>query len=111
MRIGLTLDEYVDLKVRPHSGADRVFHQAAEQESWQSFPMHTAAAATHLRSRGYDVRPEMLDLLVEDGVVKLAKKDAWTEKDVERAAEHQAYLNAPALDMGHIYLHVPANCG
>jgi hypothetical protein len=88
MRIGLTFDEYVDLKVRPHSVADHVSHEAAEEESGQLFPMRTAAAATHLRSRGYDVRPSMLDLLVEDGVVKLAKKDVWSEQDIERAAEH-----------------------
>ena len=88
MRIGLTFNEYVDVKLRPPAGADRAFHQAAEMERDEMFPLATAAASTHLRSRGYDCRPAMLDLLVQNGVVKLAQPDAWMREDVDAAAEH-----------------------
>jgi hypothetical protein len=67
--IGLTFDEYMDLKFRPHLRAERAFHQAAEMERDEMFPMATVTAANHLRSRGYDVRPPMLDVLVKNGVV------------------------------------------
>jgi hypothetical protein len=88
MRIGLTFNEYVDVKLRPPAGADPAFHQAAEMERDEMFPLATPAASTHLRSRGYDCRPAMLDLLVQNGVVKLAQPDAWTREDVDAAAEH-----------------------
>lgn len=65
MRIGLTFDKYLNLKARSRSGGDRVFHEAAEEASGQLFPMHTAAAATHFRSRGYDCRPAMLAIFVQ----------------------------------------------
>jgi len=87
-RIGLTPDEYVDLKIKPRASADRAFHEAAEIERAQVFPMTLAAAATHLRSRGYDCRPAMLELLVKDGVVTPAEPDAWAQADVDAAAEH-----------------------
>jgi hypothetical protein len=76
VRIGLTFDEYVDLKIKPAAGADRAFHEAAEMEREQMFPMPLVAAANHLRSRGYDCRPEMLELLIQNGVVKPATPDA-----------------------------------
>jgi len=88
MGIGLTFDEYVDVKLKPPAGADRAFQQAAEQEREEMFPMNTAAASGHLRSRGYDCRPAMLDLLVKNGVVTLAEPDVWTQADVDAAAEH-----------------------
>jgi len=88
VRIGLTVDEYVDLKVKPRASADRAFHEAAEIEREQMFPMTLAAAASHLRSRGYDCRPAMLELLVKDGVVTPAEADAWAQADVDAAAEH-----------------------
>jgi hypothetical protein len=88
MRIGLTFDEYIDLKLRPHSRADRAFHQAAEMERNEMFPMATVTAANHLRSRGYDVRPPMLDVLVKNGVVTLAQPDVWTRADVDLAADY-----------------------
>lgn len=88
MRIGLSLDEFTDLKMRPHARADRVFHQVAEDTIEKLFPMDTGAAAIHLRSRGYDVRPPMLDVLVEDGVVALAQSDVWSRADVEVAADY-----------------------
>lgn len=88
MRIGLTFDEFVELRLKPPAGADRAFHQAAEEESERTFPMTTVQAANHLRSRGYDCRPPMLDLLVENGVVKLAQPDVWSKADVDAAADH-----------------------
>jgi hypothetical protein len=87
-RIGLTFDEYVELKLRPHEAADRAFHEAAEMEREQMFPMTLPAASSHLRSRGYDCRPAMLELLVKDGVVTPAGPDAWMQADVDAAAEH-----------------------
>jgi hypothetical protein len=87
-RIGLTFDEYVDVKLRPSARADRAFHQAAEMERDEMFPMATVAVSHHLRSRGYDCRPAMLDVLVKNGVVNLAQPDAWTREDVDAAAEY-----------------------
>jgi len=88
MGTGLTFDEYVDLRLKPPAGADRAFHQAAEMERDRIFPMNTTAASNHLRSRGYDCRPQMLDLLVENGVVTLSKPDVWAQTDVDAAAQH-----------------------
>ncbi len=47
------------------------------------FPMTTTAASHHLRSRGYDCRPALLEALVEQGVVTPSRPDAgrrsrWT---------------------------------
>jgi hypothetical protein len=47
MRIGLTFDEYIDLKLRPHSRADRAFHQAVDDAPEKMFPMATVTAANH----------------------------------------------------------------
>lgn len=101
MQIGLTFDEYVDLRVKPRAGADRAFHEAAEMERQEMFPMSLGAASNHLRSRGYDSRPAMLELLVEEGVVTPAQPDAWTQTDVDTAAEHfeECNLLAPYADM------------
>jgi len=66
---GLTFDEYVDLKVRPRARADRAFNEAADMEREAMFPMALAAASSHLRSRGYDCRPELLDVLIRNKVV------------------------------------------
>jgi hypothetical protein len=85
---GLTFDEYVDLKVKPRAGADRTFHEAADMEQERLFPMTLAGASSHLRSRGYDSRPEMLDLLISNGVVKPASQEAWSRADVDVASEH-----------------------
>ena len=85
---GLTFDEYVNLKVKPRAGADRAFHEAADMERERLFPMTLVAASSHLRSRGYDSRPEMLDLLIRNEVVTPAAPDAWSQPDVEAAAEH-----------------------
>lgn len=70
MPIGLTFDEYVELR-----------------QTEETFPLSTTEACQHLRRRGYDCKPAMLDLLVEDGVVKLAQPDVWTRENVDAAAE------------------------
>ncbi len=88
MRIGLTFDEYVDVKLRPPAGADRAIQRGFEGALAEKFPMATVTASHHLRSRGYDCRPAMLDVLVKNGVVKLAQPDAWTREDVDAAAEY-----------------------
>ena len=88
MGIGLTFDEYVDLRRQPMGGPDLGFHETGEMASEKMFPMNATAASSHLRSRGYDCKPAMLDLLVENGVVKLAKPDTWTQADVDKAAGH-----------------------
>jgi len=87
MKIGLTFDEYVDVKLRPSARSDRAFREGAETERDEMFPMTTAAASTHLRSRGYDCRASMLKLLVENGTIKLAQPDTCTREDVDEAAE------------------------
>ncbi|MFO0252282.1 MAG: hypothetical protein ACK56X_23840 [Planctomyces sp.] len=76
MTIGLSIEEYFELKLKPRAGADPVFFQAAEQERDGMFPMPLVSVASHLRSRGYDCRPQSLDLLLESGVVRPAGSDA-----------------------------------
>lgn len=88
MGIGLTFEEFVDLRLKPPAGADRAFFEAAEMEREQMFPMNMAGAASHLRTRGYDCKPAILELLIENGVVTSSGPDAWTLADVEAAAEH-----------------------
>jgi hypothetical protein len=39
MTIGLSFEEYVELKLMPRAGADPVFFQAAEQKRDAMFPM------------------------------------------------------------------------
>ena len=86
--VGLTLDQYVDLKLKPFAGADPVFTEAAELERAEMFPMSLSQASNHLRSRGYDCRPPMLESLIRNKVVAPASPDAWTQADVDAAAEH-----------------------
>ena len=86
MGTGLTFAEYVELKLKPHSNADQAFHEAADAEQEDMFPMSLATAAHHLRSRGYDCKPTMLELLTENGVVTPNDPDVWTQKDVDTAA-------------------------
>lgn len=88
MQTGLTFEEYLALRLRPLAGADRAFQEAAKMEREQMFPMALASASNHLRSRGYDCRPAMLELLIQNGTVKPATQDAWTQADVDAAAEH-----------------------
>lgn len=79
MGIGLTYDEYVDVKLRPPSGADRAIQRGFEAALVEKFPMATVSASHHLRARGYDCRPAMLEVLVKNGIVKLAQPDSWTQ--------------------------------
>jgi hypothetical protein len=88
MGTGLTFEEYIDLKLRPHSRADRAFHEVVDEAPGKMFPMALVSAANHLRSRGYDCRPESLELLVRNGAVTPAAPDAWSRADVDAAAEH-----------------------
>jgi hypothetical protein len=69
-RIGLTFDEVVELKTR------------------HLLRMNLAAAAGQLQARGYDCRPQMLEVLVRDRVVTPAGPDAWSQTDVDVAAQH-----------------------
>lgn len=96
-RIGLTLDEHFDLRVKPRAGADPAFCEAAQEERDRMFPMPISAASNHLRSRGYDCRPAILDALIRQGVVTPSKPDAWTQADVDVAADHleQASILTP----------------
>lgn len=87
-RIGLTHDEHFDLRVKPRTGADPAFHEAAQEERDQMFPMATVAASHHLRSRGYDCRPAILDALVRQGVVTPSQPGAWMQADLDAAADH-----------------------
>ncbi len=87
-RIGLTFEEYAELKVRPRVGADAAFQHAAEMTLAEMFPMTLMAASSHLRSRGYDCRPEMLEVLIRNEVVKPSDPDVWSQADVDAAAEH-----------------------
>lgn|GEM_PF-5009145 len=89
-RIGLTFEEYTELKVRPRVGADAAFQHAAQMELERMFPMTLMVASSHLRSRGYDCRPQMLEVLVRDQVVKPAGPDAWSQVDVVDDQHNQA---------------------
>ncbi len=75
-RIGLTLDEHFDLRVKPRTGADPAFHEAALEERDGMFPMATTAASHHLRSRGYDCRAAILDALILQGAVTPSQPDS-----------------------------------
>ncbi len=70
MKIGLTFEEFVELRLMPLAGADAAFRQAAEMEHEWLFRMTTARAARQLRWRGYDCKPQMRELLVENGVAR-----------------------------------------
>ena len=71
MPIGLTFDEYVELR-----------------QTGETFPLSTAEASRHLYRRGYDCKPPMLEYLVQEGIVKLSQPDAWTQADVDAAAQY-----------------------
>ena len=87
-RIGLSFDEFVDLKIKPRSGADPAFKEAAAMEVEQMFPMDLTQASNHLRSRGYDCRPPMLETLIHNGAVSPTHQNAWSQVHVDAAAEY-----------------------
>lgn len=88
MRIGLSLQEFIELRLAPLAGADPAFVRAAELERESLFPMTTAQAADHLRSRGYECRAPGLEAMAEGGVVRLSQPDTWMPDDVEAAAQY-----------------------
>lgn len=49
-----------------------------EPDESQLFPMTTGQAANHLGSRGYNCKPQMVELLVENGLVRPSSPDTWT---------------------------------
>ena len=46
MRIGLFSEEYVELRLKPRAGADRVLHQAADEQWEEMFPMNNRVFVT-----------------------------------------------------------------
>lgn len=90
MGTGLTFDESIKLTAMPLAGADPVFVQAVEEDRERMFPMKLVVAANHLRSRGYDCRPASLELLIRNGIVTPADADAWSQADVDAAAERKS---------------------
>ena len=88
MAIGLTFEEYVELKLMPPKHADRAFVTAAEHMRDEAFPMSLAQAAWHVRTRGYDCRPESLELLVKQQTVEPVDVDAWTRADVDAVCDY-----------------------
>lgn len=77
------------------------FEEALELRAAPSLPLTLVAASSHLLSRGYDCRPEMLELLIQNGVVKPANENAWSRADVDAAADHfeQAEIFTPYAEM------------
>ncbi|MDW8265307.1 MAG: hypothetical protein RMJ52_08235 [Gemmataceae bacterium] len=110
MRIGLTFDEYVDLKwwaglegvgfLKKEPGKPPVFEPLEDNApaEFQLFPMSTGQASGHLRSRGYDSRPEMLEVLVNNGIVKLSQPDVWTLAEVNAADDEESLGEAAEPD-------------
>lgn len=101
MAVGMTFEEYVELKLMPSPRADRVFRLTAEKRRDSMFPLDLALAAAHLRSRGYDCRPQTLELLVEQGVIEMDDANRWERKHVDAAAEYfeQCELFTPYAEM------------
>lgn len=99
MRIGLTFEEYVEMRGKSHTGIGRLTEGLPSDPL---LPMHIDAASRHLHARGYDCKPQMLDLLVENGVVKPSQPDAWTQSELAAAAEF--------LEYGEIYTPHAAMC-
>jgi hypothetical protein len=57
MAIGLTFDEYIELKLMPPKHSERAFVTAAEHMRDKAFPMSLFQVAWYMRTRGYDCRP------------------------------------------------------
>lgn len=67
----------------------------------QMFPMALVAASNHLRSRGYDCKPAMLEMLIENGVVTPAKPDAWTQARPRKAQKRVSHLHIEGPSGSH----------
>ncbi len=99
-RNGLTFDEYLELRnpqppsptrvLRTLEDAIRSRDGSGPASEWM-FPMTKNEASNHLRARGYDCRPETLDMLLEHKVVNPTPDDGWNRHAVEAAAEHLEY--------------------
>jgi hypothetical protein len=50
-------------------------------------PLALSETAEHLRSQSYDCKPQMLELLVESGIVRVSPPNAWTRMEVDAAAD------------------------
>jgi len=101
MPIGMTFDEYVELKRTPANIADPAIRRSAERLLKGGFPMTLAQAAGHVRTRGYDCGPQALKLLVEQGVIKIADSNRWSLAVVDAAADYfeQCDLFIPYAEM------------
>jgi len=101
-RIGLSFAEFVELELTPRAGADPAFFEAAELERQEMFPMKLLVVNTHLRSRGYDCHPLMLQTFIKNKAVRPVKPDSWSQADVDAAAEY--------LEDAHILVPYAAMC-
>ena len=64
-QIGLTLDEHFDLRVKPRSGADPAFHEAALRRNRTDVVNDDPGAASHhLRSRAHGFHTAILGAMV-----------------------------------------------
>lgn len=89
MRIGRTFDKYVDLKWKAGlEGVASCSGTPASRPSPNCFPCPAPRLQRTCVPGVATSGPSMLDLLVEEGVVKLTKRDTWTAQDIERATEH-----------------------
>ncbi|WP_162006907.1 hypothetical protein, partial [Roseimaritima sediminicola] len=86
MGIGLTFEEFVNVKLRLNN-EDVPKHRSADVRAEQLFPMKPAEVVKHLRARGYACRVESLEMLVRTGGVEPADFDVWTRADVDEAAK------------------------
>ena len=62
MAIGLTFEEYVELKLMPPKHADRAIVTAAEHMRDEAFSMSLPQAAWHVQTCGNSTNPLELDL-------------------------------------------------
>jgi hypothetical protein len=84
MAIGMTWDEFNELRAND-----------------ELFPMTRKRASEHLRTRGYDCRPESLDLLTQNGVVTPLSRESWNPNDINLVAayfeEHELFTPYAAM--------------
>lgn len=84
MTIGMTWDEFNELRAND-----------------EPFPMSRKRASEHLRTRGYDCRPESLDLLAQNGVVTPLNRESWNPNDINLVAayfeEHELFTPYAAM--------------
>ena len=86
--VGLTFDEYLELKLRRRAGTILAGFELPEDSPNDMFPMAVTVASSHLRTRGYDSHPAILDGLILNRIVNPSDRDVWTQADVDAAADH-----------------------